>query len=257
MLFSAMFICIAGAAAVFSLTYVPGVLLRAWQVGRLRRACRGKLVLTYDDGPGPVSPTPQILEVLRRHGARATFFLLGARAVEAEAMCYRLVAEGHEIGAHSFHHLHAWKNPVRAVRDLGRGIHAVARWRQGRPVYRQPYGKSTLWTVLAAAGFGARPAWWTVDSGDTWPNVPDREAVVRRVEREQGGVVLMHDLPREANSERVQFTLDLTEQLLALAGRHGWPVCTFSELPGSAARRGAEQRDPDLETNPLSCGPRS
>jgi len=223
---------IIGAIVLLALTYVPGVVVRAWQVGRLRRAVRGRLLLTYDDGPSPISPTPQILELLRRHGAKATFFLLGAQAVKGEALCERLVAEGHDIGAHSFRHVHGWKHPLRAVSDLVQGLRTVARWRHGPAIYRQPYGKSTLWTLLAAAHFRARAVWWTVDSGDSWLSAPDRDSILRRVERDEGGVVLMHDFPREVTSDGVRFTLDLTEKLLELAARRGWKVSTVSEFLG-------------------------
>lgn len=227
------FLLVAG--SVFVLTYVPGVIARAWGVGRMRRTVRGKLILTYDDGPSPVSPTPLILEALRRHGVKATFFLLGSQALQAEAMCERLVAEGHDIGSHGFLHVHGWKHPFRAVVDLAHGIRIVSRWRRGRPIYRQPYGKSTLLTLLAAAHFKARAVWWTVDSGDTWERTPDSASILKRIERDQGGIVLMHDFPREAASERVQFTVDLTEKLLDLAAQRGWSVCTASEVLEMAA----------------------
>src|SRR5690349_2067627 len=99
--------------------------MRSLGVLWLRNATRGRLLLTYDDGPSGISPTPQILGVLRRHGAKATFFLLGSQAIKDEALCSRLVAEGHEVGAHGFHHLHAWTDPVRAIPDLVRGLRTV------------------------------------------------------------------------------------------------------------------------------------
>jgi peptidoglycan/xylan/chitin deacetylase (PgdA/CDA1 family) len=225
-----MFEVVLSAVILVIVTYLPGVLVRVWGVSSLRRAARGRLLLTYDDGPSPISPTPQILEVLRRYNAKATFFLLGTQVVKGRAMCDSLAAEGHEIGAHGFRHVHAWTNPLGAIPDLVRGIHAVAGWRQGAPFYRQSYGKSTLWTLLAAAHCRARAVWWTIDSGDSGLVAPDHDSILRRVEREEGGVVLMHDFPRDAASEGVRFTLDLTEKLLELAARRGWTVCTISEL---------------------------
>lgn len=227
---------IVGAIVLVISTFVPGVIARVLGVARLRRLSRGKLLLTYDDGPSPVSPTPQILELLRRHRARATFFLVGARADEGEALCDRLVAEGHDVGAHGYEHRHGWRDPLRAVPDLVRGVKAVARWQKGRPIHRQPNGKSTLWTVLAASACGARTIWWTIDSQDSWRTLPDVEVIVARAEREEGGVVLMHDFAREAGSPGARFTLSLTDALLGLAARRGWPVCTVTELLGGGAR---------------------
>jgi peptidoglycan/xylan/chitin deacetylase (PgdA/CDA1 family) len=55
--------------------------------------------LTLDDGPDP-AVTPRVLDVLRRHGARATFFLIGSRAARQPELVHRIVGEGHEIGNH-------------------------------------------------------------------------------------------------------------------------------------------------------------
>ena len=57
------------------------------------------VALTVDDGPDPVS-TPLILSELRRHGARATFFLIAGRVRDREQLVRQLVAERHEIGNH-------------------------------------------------------------------------------------------------------------------------------------------------------------
>lgn len=225
---------VVGAAVLLALTLAPGIFVRSLSVARMRRLSRGKLVLTYDDGPSPVSPTPQILELLRTHGARATFFVLGRRTHQSAGMCDRLAAEGHDIGAHGYAHRHGWKDPIRAVTDLVHGVKSVAGWRRGPPLYRPPYGKSTLWTLLAARSCGARTVWWTLDSRDWWPTPPDIENVVAQVEREHGGVVLMHDFERSPESKGVQYTLALTDRLLRLAAQRRWTVCTVTELLGEA-----------------------
>ncbi|MBO3752214.1 glycosyltransferase [Streptosporangiaceae bacterium NEAU-GS5] len=63
----------------------------------------GAIALTFDDGPDP-RWTPQILDVLARHHAKATFFVIGARAAENPAIIRRMVAEGHELGDHTYTH---------------------------------------------------------------------------------------------------------------------------------------------------------
>lgn len=62
-----------------------------------------RIALTFDDGPHPVN-TPRILDVLGREGIHATFFLVGAHAERYPDLVRRIVAEGHEIGNHSYHH---------------------------------------------------------------------------------------------------------------------------------------------------------
>jgi peptidoglycan-N-acetylglucosamine deacetylase len=59
------------------------------------------VALTFDDGPAP-DHTPQVLEILARHGAKATFFLIGDRAEAHPAIVQRIREEGHEIGNHYY-----------------------------------------------------------------------------------------------------------------------------------------------------------
>jgi len=67
-----------------------------WQGSEAGRA----VYLTFDDGPDPVY-TPQVLEVLRKRSAKATFFLVGEKAVAHRELVTRICAEGHEIANHS------------------------------------------------------------------------------------------------------------------------------------------------------------
>jgi peptidoglycan/xylan/chitin deacetylase (PgdA/CDA1 family) len=57
------------------------------------------VALTIDDGPDPTT-TPELLRVMRSHGARATFFLLGERAQRRPDLVRRVVADGHEVANH-------------------------------------------------------------------------------------------------------------------------------------------------------------
>jgi len=225
-------IALAGLAV---LTFAPGPLVRAAGIARLRRISRGAVVLTYDDGPNSPAPTPQILDLLAQRKARATFFLVGECAAASPELCRRMADEGHDLGAHGYRHRHGWLDPLRAIADVSAGIRAVAPYRRGRPIYRQAYGKSTLWTLLAGARAGALPVWWTLDSCDSREVLPELDLVLERVEREQGGVVLMHDYLREATSPGARFTLELTARLLDLAARNGWKVRTASELLAESA----------------------
>lgn len=221
------------------LTYAPGPLVRAAGIARLRRRTRGTLVLTYDDGPSAPAPTAQILDLLAQRKARATFFLVGHCVEREPALARRLADEGHDLGAHGYRHRHGWFDPLRAIFDVGAGLRALAPYRPARPIYRQAYGKSTLWTLLAGALRGARSVWWTIDSCDSRETLPELESVLRRVESEEGGVILMHDYPRAADSAGARFTLELTSRLLDLAAQRGWKVRTASELLDEPAARTA------------------
>jgi peptidoglycan-N-acetylglucosamine deacetylase len=74
----------------------------AWAMPRIlwRVETKAPLVaLSFDDGPAP-EHTPQVLEILARHGAHATFFLIGNRAMAHPDLVSRIRREGHELGNH-------------------------------------------------------------------------------------------------------------------------------------------------------------
>src|SRR5262249_11296290 len=125
------FLMIPGAAAFLggAVYYSP----HAWRLAcvralRKRLAKDRILVLTYDDGPSS-SVTPPILELLRLHDAKATFFMLGGNAERNTDIADRVIAEGHDAGCHSHQHLNAWKvAPWSATADINAGYDKLRRW---------------------------------------------------------------------------------------------------------------------------------
>jgi peptidoglycan/xylan/chitin deacetylase (PgdA/CDA1 family) len=224
------------AVAVCAGLCVAPMIARYADEARVARLCarRRALVLTYDDGPTP-RQTSAILDLLQAHGAHASFFVLGQKAERDAAVVDRAARDGHEIGSHSYSHVHAWKSwPWSAASDVARGCRAIERWGARRALFRPPYGKLTPLTWLVARLRGVRFAWWTLDSGDTWDALPTVESVVEAARRAKGGVVLMHDL--DGDEERSRFVLELTEQLLVMAREEGLRVVRFSELSAEAAQ---------------------
>ena len=76
----------------------------------------GKIVLTFDDGPDPVW-TPKILDILKQENVKGAFFIVGENGQANPDLVKRIVAEGHEIGNHSFTHPNLGEVPAR-VTDL-------------------------------------------------------------------------------------------------------------------------------------------
>ncbi len=210
--------------------YISPFAARIVQEKWLRFFCRREhlLVLTYDDGPGVVT-TPQLLDLLKERGAKATFFLLGKHVESTPDVVRRLQREGHELASHSQNHLNAWKvAPWRSVDDVQRGFSTLIQHDVGFTLFRPPYGKLNFLTWLAAIRHGVGLGWWTVVSGDTFSPLPDPDSVVKAVERDGGGVVLLHDFDRD--EDRLKYVLDVTRRLLETARVHGWKVCTLSEV---------------------------
>jgi peptidoglycan/xylan/chitin deacetylase (PgdA/CDA1 family) len=155
-----------------------------------------RVALTFDDGPDPVV-TPSVLDALASDGARATFFAIG-RSLEAHPqIARRVLAEGHELANHSWHHAR-WQSftGVREqVAEIERGERAIARLAgDGRkPLYRAPFGIKSPPFVLAAQAKRLTMVAWSLHSRDT--RIADPERIAARVlERiRPGDIVLMHD----------------------------------------------------------------
>ena len=209
-------------------SFVPPVVYRRIADARLRRQCRGHLVLTYDDGPG-AELTPPLLELLSRHNVKASFFLVGFRAERCPEICDAIVSKGHEVGCHTQWHRNAWKLPPwRGLREIAEGYRTMSRWFGDRAPFRAPFGKLTTWTWLALARRRAPVCWWTCDTGDTAPSLPDPETVVRKIINDGGGVVLMHSHDR--GKDRHDYVLGVTERLIAAAQANDFKVVALSQV---------------------------
>ena len=168
---------------------------------RLRARAFGTLVgvrttepvaaLTFDDGPDPET-TPRLLDLLARHGAKATFFLVGKRAAKHPGLVARLAAEGHAIGNHSWDHPALSRLPAAAVAEqLRRAAAAIG---DARPrLMRPPYGDQSLASHLAARRLGLTVVAWTVVGAD-WAD-DDGPAIAARLLAglHPGAILLLHD----------------------------------------------------------------
>jgi peptidoglycan/xylan/chitin deacetylase (PgdA/CDA1 family) len=85
-------------------------------------AARNQIALTLDDGPDP-EVTPQVLAILERHAAHATFFCIGERAARHTELCQEIVRRGHSVENHSQHHFHHFA--LLGMRGLRREIQAA------------------------------------------------------------------------------------------------------------------------------------
>ena len=186
------------------------------------------LVLTYDDGPSD-SVTPELLDLLRQHEATATFFMLGRNANQYPHIADRVLQEGHDIGCHSDQHINAWKaTPWRAIKDINAGYDRLSPWVRANGMFRPPYGKMTLPTFSAIRRRGASVWWWTIDSGDTHKILPRPGQVVESVQRQNGGIVLLHDVER--SKDRNEFVLKTTAALLDLAKKESLTITPLRKL---------------------------
>lgn len=172
---------------------------------------RKEVALTFDDGPSGAY-TRSILKTLRKVNAKAHFFALGKSVKANPAILKEVAAEGHMIGSHTFSHyciggLRSCGKAnggqqisyAKAVAEINRGhqtVYNVLGWVD--PIFRFPYGASTpqLRQYLKSQAIG--DFFWSIDSLDWKAQSLDSllNNTLRQVEKNQGGVVLFHDIQR-------------------------------------------------------------
>lgn len=149
------------------------------------------VALSFDDGPDPQA-TPRLLEILARHGAHATFFMLGCNAQAYPGLVRRVAAAGHTVANHSWDHASfAYLGRAKRREQIRRCADALHPY--GQRIFRPPYGNQTLASRFDALWLGYRVATWDLVAGD-WLG-EDAQQLVRRVEEKiaPGRLILFHD----------------------------------------------------------------
>ncbi len=204
----------AGSEAVGCTSRVGAVASQGPKVGR-------RIALSFDDGPS-LTQTPEILETLQRLHARATFFEEGRHVGGREALMRQLLADGDEIGNHSYHHP---RDPGEAeLASTDRAIRAATGFEPC--LFRPPYGLIDDRVRAASRRNGLQMVLWSLDShDDRHPGAGRIRANVLRGAR-PGGIVLMHDGGH--HPETVQALPGVIRGLRA----RGFHLVTVTELLG-------------------------
>lgn len=153
------------------------------------------IALTFDDGPHPLF-TPQVLDILKRYGIKATFFLIGKRVEKFPEIARRIVLEGHEVGNHTyFHPANLPKENREQIRQEIEKCTAVIEKVTGvRPkLFRPPKGFLNYKVLTLAQLEGYTLVLWMVSADHKEAKTP--EAMAQRVLKlvQPCDVVLMHD----------------------------------------------------------------
>ncbi|WP_079915109.1 polysaccharide deacetylase family protein [Paenibacillus sp. 32352] len=186
------------------------------------------IALTFDDGPNPVY-TPQILDILKQHEAKATFFVLGKRVQMYPAIAIREVNEGHEIANHTFDH-HYLKNVsseklIEEIRQTQEVIFDITE--QMPHVFRPPGGfyneallKLTKEDKLTVVMWS-----WYQDTKD-WKK-PGVDKIVNTVlsNVHNGDIILFHDLQGDCSQ-----TVEALKRILPELKKQGYQFVTVTDL---------------------------
>jgi len=198
-----------------------------------------RAALTFDDGPSEW--TDAVVEELCRHGARATFFVLGDHIAGREEILRRAVSAGCEIAIHGRSHRRLTELSNREIRDEMTFTAALIRDVTGRTpsLWRAPR-LSSGWRVRAVCGsLGLREVWLTADTEDY---KRETEQVVERAIAglQPGAIILMHDgrassdSPQESLPDR-RGTVAALPRILVEAKHRGLRMVTVSEVANDSA----------------------
>ncbi|GAA5018825.1 glycosyltransferase [Actinopolymorpha pittospori] len=206
------------------------------------------IALTFEDGPDP-RWTPQVLALLRRHNVHATFFLVGSKAAAHPGLTHRILAEGHDIGSHTYTHIDlagapGWRRALELTltqRALA-GVAGVNTY-----LFRPPYTSvpSALdATEYDAARDAARRGYLVVladhDTGDSSGRTTKQILAAATPTKGRGAVIRLHD----AGGDRTA-VLRALDQLITQLQQRAYRFTTVSDalhLPEVNPRASAVDR---------------
>ncbi len=180
------------------------------------------LALTFDDGPDPVL-TPQVLDLLRKYKAKATFFVVGQKAQRNPGLLKRMAEEGHEVANHSHTHPDLTRlQPAGILAELQQASDAIQAATGKSPAwFRPPGGDFDDRLVEAANRSGLRLALWTNigPQGIAPPLLAKRTLSAAR----EGAILMLHD----TEAATIEALSEILPKLTA-----GYRLVTLSEMAG-------------------------
>ena len=171
---------------------------RVWAFSRKKP----NIYLTFDDGPIP-EVTPWVLELLKQYNAKATFFCIGDNIRKHPEIFQAIIAEGHSMGNHTFHHLKGTETTTHIyLEDIAlveREVHTLnLKISNQQPtvhnLFRPPYGKMTSAQAKEVTQKGYKIVMWDVLSADFDMKISAStclENVLNNIK--PGSIVVFHD----------------------------------------------------------------
>ncbi len=184
--------------------------------------------LTIDDGPHPLV-TPLILDTLRREKVKATFFVVGELVEQYPELARMIVADGHELGNHTYSHIPLSELNPRGVWAQLRGCEVAVERACGVKMrwFRPPGGDCTEETLRASDALGYTTVLWTDNAGD-WNGLRSPQIVANALGGlRAGGIILMHQDDVES--------MKALPSIIAGARARGLLLGTVSDVVGDAS----------------------
>ncbi|HJX83875.1 MAG TPA: polysaccharide deacetylase family protein, partial [Candidatus Angelobacter sp.] len=181
--------------------------------------------------------TLHLLDVLAKHEAKATFFLIGKYVRQRPDIVRAIQAAGHVIGNHTYTHPNLVFVPIKQVRQELEDCRKILEEAIGAPVplFRPPFGGRRPDVLKTARGLGMTPVMWSVTAYD-W-SATSSKAIVNKVESEiashnnpQGEIILLHDGGHRAFGTDRHYTVEATQALLEKYSAEGKKFVAVPDL---------------------------
>lgn len=214
--------------------FIPGLITRIFGFRVFRRGSgEHEYALTFDDGPD-AQYTPQLLDLLKRYNAKATFFVVGSHAEQNPELVKRMHDEGHLIGIHNYVHKSNWlMRPATVSKQIMKTdkiIHSITGERTS--YYRPPWGIVNLFDLKKRGG-KFKIVLWSAMFGD-WRERIGADRLTERIlnKLQPGEVLLLHDCGTTAgaNPDAPQQMLIALERVLEEAERRGLKSIRIDEM---------------------------
>lgn len=169
---------------------------RIWAFSRTSNS----VYLTFDDGPIP-EVTPWVLDELKKHKAKATFFCIGENVAKHPEILKRIIAEGHTVGNHTYNHLNGWKTDTsKYIEDVlkcekslntNSGLDA---YQGSKLLFRPPYGRIKSSQAKLLQNKGYKIVMWDIISYDFDASISEEECLQNVLGKiRPGSIVVFHD----------------------------------------------------------------
>jgi peptidoglycan-N-acetylglucosamine deacetylase len=149
------------------------------------------LYLSFDDGPHPTI-TPFLLDLLKQYNAKATFFCIGDNVIKYPEVYQRLLAEGHAVGNHTYHHINGWKSEdENYLADVEKAAIYIK-----SNLFRPPYGRVSRSQIkhLRSSKSPYKIVMWNILAGDWDPDLHPQNCYARVKSRiSAGDIIVFHD----------------------------------------------------------------
>jgi peptidoglycan/xylan/chitin deacetylase (PgdA/CDA1 family) len=194
------------------------------------------LALTYDDGPNDPW-TLRLMDVLDRHSAKATFFMVGKFVAEKPEIAREVSERGHELGIHTWDHPNLiFASPAEVRSQIERTQNIIFDTTGYRcSLMRPPFGARTPLTLHVIRKLGLTPVMWNVTCYDWKPTTPHR--IMAHVERQirGGDIILLHDGGYLKMGAGRSHSVEATELIIRKYTDGGHRFATVSQMMGASA----------------------